>query len=176
MARDLYDVLGVTAKDDQATITAAYRRLVLAYHPDRNADPAAANKTAEINRAYGVLSDPIKRARYDQRRTDAAKQRSPVPRAILGTKVLMLYDFLERKPRHRQILWEKDGIWGAISNHFPECKARGCLVLLRIDPATTEQIYQHGDPGPTLRINPQKGEFKLLTPWLTECHSLEDPA
>ena len=169
----LYEVLGLAPDASQAEITAAYRRLVFQHHPDRNASPDAAVRTAQITNAYRVLSDPMQRQRYDERRTAPAKSRAPIPRAILGTSKLTLYDFLDRKPKHGQIHWQP-GIWGAISNHFGACKARGCLVLLRIDPATNEQQYQHGDPGPILRINPERGEFRLLQPWLEHCHQLED--
>jgi curved DNA-binding protein CbpA len=173
MAKDLYEILGVGPDADQAAITAAYRRLVFTHHPDRNSSPEAAARTAQITNAYRVLGDPTERARYDSRRSASAKDRQPVPRAVLGTSKLTLYDFLDRKPRHRHVRWEA-GIWSTISNYFPECKARRCLVLLRIDPANGQQVYQHGDPGPTLRIDPQRGEFKLLEPWLAHCHQLED--
>ncbi|HLG71892.1 MAG TPA: J domain-containing protein [Chloroflexota bacterium] len=173
MTADLYEVLEVSPEADQAAITAAYRRLVFAFHPDRNGSPEAAARTAQITSAYRILGDPAERARYDSRRNASPKDRQPIPRAVLGTSKLTLYDLLERKPRHRHVRWEP-GIWSAISNYFPDCKARGCLVLLRIDPATGQQVYQHGDPGPTLRIDPQRGEFKLLEPWLAHCHQLED--
>ncbi len=64
--RDYYDVLGIpraAAKDD---IKAAYRKLALQYHPDRNKAPEAAEKFKEISEAYAVLSDDEKRGQYDQ--------------------------------------------------------------------------------------------------------------
>jgi hypothetical protein len=175
MASDLYTVLGLTREADQATITASYRKLLFEFHPDHNSSPQAAAKTAEITGAYKVLGDPVQRARYDATLGAPPKSLQSVPRAVLGTSKLTLYDFLERpkRPRHRHVRWQ-DGIWSAISNHFSDCKARGCLVLLRIDPTTNQQIYQHGDPGPTIRITPDKGEFKLLQPWIAQCHELED--
>ena len=64
--RDYYDVLGISkgASDDE--IKKAYRKLAKQYHPDVNKAPDAEAKFKEINEAYEVLSDPQKRATYDQ--------------------------------------------------------------------------------------------------------------
>lgn len=65
--RDYYEVLGVGRTADDAKLKTAYRKLALAYHPDRNPnDPAAAEKFKEASEAYAVLCDPEKRARYDR--------------------------------------------------------------------------------------------------------------
>jgi len=68
MARDLYDVLGVSRSASDADIKKAYRRLAMKYHPDRNPgkEKEATEKFKEINEAYGVLGDPEKRKQYDQ--------------------------------------------------------------------------------------------------------------
>ena len=65
--RDYYEVLGLQkgATDDE--IKKAYRKLGKQYHPDLNPDnPEAEAKFKEINEANDVLSDPQKRAKYDQ--------------------------------------------------------------------------------------------------------------
>lgn len=65
--RDYYEILGVdrTATEDQ--LKKAYRKLAIKYHPDKNpGDKEAEAKFKELAEAYDVLSDPEKRARYDQ--------------------------------------------------------------------------------------------------------------
>lgn len=59
---DLYKVLGLEAGVDEAELKKVYRKLCLKLHPDKNRDdPKAADKFREVNVAYDVLSDPIKR-------------------------------------------------------------------------------------------------------------------
>ena len=70
--RDYYEVLGVAKTASADEIKSAYRKLALKWHPDRWVNGSdAEKKTAEENfkeaaEAYSVLSDPDKKARYDQ--------------------------------------------------------------------------------------------------------------
>ena len=66
--KDYYQVLGVKKEASQDEIKKAFRKLALKYHPDANPDKKeeAEKKFKEIGEAYAVLSDPEKRARYDQ--------------------------------------------------------------------------------------------------------------
>jgi molecular chaperone DnaJ len=66
MARDYYEILGVTRDSDKEEIKRAYRRLARKYHPDVNKEPGSEERFKEINRAYEVLSEPETRARYDR--------------------------------------------------------------------------------------------------------------
>lgn len=65
--RDYYEVLGVEKSASADQIKSAYRKLAMKWHPDRNPDnPEAKDKFSEISEAYEVLSNPDKRAKYDQ--------------------------------------------------------------------------------------------------------------
>ncbi|WP_125704299.1 molecular chaperone DnaJ [Lacticaseibacillus daqingensis] len=64
--KDYYDILGVSRDADDATIKRAFRQLSKKYHPDINHEPGAEQKFKDINEAYQVLSDPQKRAAFDQ--------------------------------------------------------------------------------------------------------------
>lgn len=67
--KDYYKILGLEPDATTDEIKRAYRKLALKYHPDRNpGDKEAEEKFKEINEAYQVLSDPEKRAKYDQMR------------------------------------------------------------------------------------------------------------
>jgi molecular chaperone DnaJ len=66
MARDYYEVLGVSKTADKTEIKSAFRKLAREYHPDVSKHDDAETKFKEINEAYEVLSDDEKRARYDR--------------------------------------------------------------------------------------------------------------
>jgi DnaJ-class molecular chaperone len=67
MARDPYEILGVSRTATADEIKKAYRKLAHRYHPDRNpGDKEAEEKFKEVQNAYDILSDPAKRANYDR--------------------------------------------------------------------------------------------------------------
>jgi DnaJ-class molecular chaperone len=71
MALDLYQRLGLKRGASEAEIKKAYRSLAKQLHPDRNKDnPQAAQRFAEVTRAYDLLSDKDKRAQYDRGEID----------------------------------------------------------------------------------------------------------
>ena len=64
---DYYEILEITRDADSDEIKKAYRKLAMKYHPDRNqGDKTAEEKFKDIQKAYEVLSDPQKKAAYDQ--------------------------------------------------------------------------------------------------------------
>jgi DnaJ-domain-containing protein 1 len=107
----LYDVLGVKSGSTCGEIKAAYRRLVLEFHPDivpADQKAEAASEFIRIHDAYATLSDPEKKAEYDREMMFAAlatagrrqwSQSSPHPRNYRP--------FSNRAPR----TWETDQCW-----------------------------------------------------------------
>lgn len=83
--KDYYEILGVHPNATAGQIKAAYRRLAVRYHPDKNPDPQAEEIFKEINEAYDVLSDTNSRTQYDW-------QRNPFN---------IVADEVEVKPKHR---------------------------------------------------------------------------
>jgi hypothetical protein len=66
LSNTLYDILEVSPNASAEVIHSTYRALAQRFHPDKNVgDPAATDLMAEINRAYAILSDPLKRNNYD---------------------------------------------------------------------------------------------------------------
>ena len=64
----LYEVLEVSPRASTEVIRAAYRCLAQHHHPDKNpGDEIANERLAQINHAYAILSDPVKRRSYDRR-------------------------------------------------------------------------------------------------------------
>ena len=85
---DLYAVLGVNPSATQDENRRAYRDLLRRHHPDTRAlhnptQPAAASEDAlqKVFAAYTMLSDPVRRARYDQQRAGRSRQFSARPQA-----------------------------------------------------------------------------------------------
>ena len=63
MARDYYDILGLSKSASDSEIKSSYRKLAMKYHPDRNpGDKKAEEKFKEVSEAYEVLKDSQKKS------------------------------------------------------------------------------------------------------------------
>ena len=63
--RDPYEILGVSPTAPAEDIKLAYRKAARLYHPDKNPDPAAADRFRSIQTAYELLADDARRRDYD---------------------------------------------------------------------------------------------------------------
>jgi curved DNA-binding protein CbpA len=78
--RDPYQVLGLGPGATSADVTRAWRRLARVVHPDsRPGDPAAAERFRAVSDAYGLLSDPARRAAWDDEHRDLPVRRHASP-------------------------------------------------------------------------------------------------
>ena len=77
MSRSFYQVLQIDPEAEPDVVEVVYRRLARKYHPDVSAETDAAQRMMELNAAYEVLRDPLRRARYD--REIARRQVNPEP-------------------------------------------------------------------------------------------------
>ena len=74
--KDYYAILGVHLTAEKAVIDAAYKALAKRYHPDMNQDKPdeAKRRMQQINEAYEVLSDDVKRKEYDELKGEGTQQ------------------------------------------------------------------------------------------------------
>ncbi len=68
--KNYYKILQIDPSAEPEVVQAAYRRLAQKYHPDTNVAPDAIRRMQELNEAYEVLSDPVKRAVFDRQYTN----------------------------------------------------------------------------------------------------------
>ena len=126
--QDHYAILQVHPDAEPEVITAAYRSLARLYHPDTNRSPDAVRRMAQINVAYEVLSDPARRAAYDQSRQATRSQQ--VPRAQSGNRP-------RRPPQHAEEGYDWTNVPGATTVTVRSASAGwggccGCVVLIVI--------------------------------------------
>jgi DnaJ-class molecular chaperone len=66
--KDYYAVLGIDSDASIAALKNAYRKKASEFHPDRNTAPDAPSRFREVQEAYDLLSDAVKRQEYDENR------------------------------------------------------------------------------------------------------------
>ncbi|NCI46076.1 J domain-containing protein [Sediminibacterium sp. WSJ-3] len=98
--KDLYQILNLPPTATPEDIRRAFRKLALQYHPDKNDDPAAVKQFTEIQEAYAVLRDPVKRASYNCQRYRADPSHRKKTRPANTEEVLLMAGKFSDRARH----------------------------------------------------------------------------
>jgi len=98
MGDDHYAMLEIPSSASAREIRRAYRRLARRHHPDLNSRPDGAKRFAELARAYAILNDPSRRARYDQTLQQPAPGRPPTRARSSGVQRSAQRGILELSP------------------------------------------------------------------------------
>ncbi|KAJ8471330.1 hypothetical protein OPV22_025673 [Ensete ventricosum] len=92
--KDYYKILEVDYDATEEIIRSNYIRLALKWHPDKKKEESATSRFQEINEAYKVLSDPVKRREYDEK----------------GVCVVQDYDAMEYLNRYKGLILTCNGL------------------------------------------------------------------
>lgn len=94
--KDYYEILEISPDSTDAAIKKAFRKLAMRYHPDKNiGNPYATQHFREIQEAYEVLSNPIKRSEYHQKRWQVAGNSNRFSAPIPVTPELLLQETMK---------------------------------------------------------------------------------
>lgn len=83
--KDYYEILGVAQDCSDEDLKKAYKKMALKFHPDKNRAPGATEAFKAIGNAFAVLSDPVKRKRYDQFGTETEQVHTSHHRSHRGS-------------------------------------------------------------------------------------------
>jgi molecular chaperone DnaJ len=164
--KDYYRILNVKSSATTAEIKTAYRKIAMAYHPDRNPDDAlAAAVFSDAAEAYKVLSDNESRKRYNHERYITAEQEYKQPVETIGAlfgRIKQLNEYVKNSDPFRL---NKNALLFSIRQLFPD----DLTLLLQTNHALLQQFLelvtvsaQH------LHSNQTKQLSKLLIPFYTE--------
>ena len=141
--QDHYEILGLDPSATADEIRRAFRRLALIYHPDVNRSPDAVGTFQNINSAYQVLIDPVKRAEYDAQRSATG---SPSSASFSDGQLDVRRFYFERRVRaagNPRSTWNYYDVLGLPTNATRDTIVRASERLYRnfygtgsVDPAT----------------------------------------
>ena len=113
LQNNLYRILGVSKNASVEEIKLQFRKLALKFHPDKNKSKNSEIKFKEISLAYEILSDPIKRATYDnepdsQEENKKHQQDEPAHKVWLRQLTTIGQELLKLLQKHAQSMNEKE--------------------------------------------------------------------
>ena len=126
MIRTYYEALELDKEASTEDIKKAYRKLAKQYHPDRNpGDKEAAEKFKEVQEAYDVLSDPVKKKRYDNPFQPPARNGSDVLTSVSVTLESCVHSHVKTLHyKKRKICTQCEGVGGKYTT-CPNCNGVG---------------------------------------------------
>jgi Ca-activated chloride channel family protein len=167
--KDLYAVIGVSAQAAQEEIKRAYRELARRFHPDSRSEVASAKRFQEVQEAYRVLGDPLRRRAYDRQRAERG----------LGAQIALAWDVLRSREKLPAIpeeqmfyfLVEIRPVGGARTQRLPLnlCLVIDCSTSMQGDrldyvKAAAHQIIDDMDERDTLGIVSFSDRADILMP------------
>ncbi len=168
--RNYYEILGISEDAGQREIKTAFKKLAVLYHPDKhNGNPATEEQFKEVNMAYQVLSNPVKRANYDYRLKYSVPTYSPAPprppyqRPVYTKRSVRSDDFTKEDLRRNAIgtLWAfglslvlATVVMGAMKTytHYQDVKLAAMLQERRIVYNSAVSEFKEGNIEETLDI------------------------
>lgn len=94
--KDYYEILEISPDSTEASVKKAFRNLAMRYHPDKNiGNQYATQHFREIQQAYEVLSNPVKRSEYDQKRWQSKGSGNRFTAPTMVTPELLLLETLK---------------------------------------------------------------------------------
>ena len=159
MSQDPYTMLGVTRDADAETIKKAYRRLARQLHPDVNPDPETQERFKEVSLAYEILSDPQKKAAYDENVRKGRCRSAQRDLQVLETQV-PVYERNDRgekvylEDRERSAGFGGDGIGGAKDKTRDPCGGQHQALEIATPPHGSLTRAAHGVSRGASRVRP----------------------
>jgi curved DNA-binding protein CbpA len=124
--RTYYDILRVTPQAEPEVIESAYRRLARMYHPDVSDSPDCTRVMQEINEAYEVLCDPLRRERYDESLRAVEEERQAASRPFDAAAYLQENGLEVIDKRPSGCLWVVSPPDSDLTPVMEELRAKGC--------------------------------------------------
>ena len=166
MLKDYYTILGLPAGAAPEAVKKAYRRLVMRFHPDKTGEDAyAAAHFREVQEAYDVLSDPLRREDYHQERNlwkatgKAFDETGPLTPELMLRQAVRLNETVRAMDRYRM---DRDGIAQSIRRILRDTHALDGFHDPRAGAQVVHFLLLAGEPLPLALVLPFRESMEQL--------------